>query len=164
MADDPAAEPAPGNGNGTDVSVAEARIGISAQYIKDLSFENPRAPMSVMQTESAPHGEVSIQVRNRPLGEDNHEIILDFTVEAKHEGEVAFIVELSYGGVFTVTGFDDDLKDIALMVECPRILFPFARRIIADAVQDGGFSPLLLSPVDFLKLYEHREELAAADA
>jgi len=141
-----------GNGAGED----EAQIQVITQYVKDLSFENPRAPASLVQSDVQPHGDVSIQVRTRGIGGEGYEIVIDLVVNARQDEEVAFVVELTYGGVFRVSGFDEDLADIALMVECPRILFPFARRIVADVVRDGGFPPLLLAPVDFLKLYQQR--------
>ena len=75
--------------------------------------------------------------------------------------KISFVAELVYGGVFTVSGFSDDMLEVATLVECPRILFPFARRVIADAVRDGGFAPLLLAPIDFLKLYQNRTQSAA---
>ena len=138
------------------------RIVIMTQYVKDLSFENPRAPVSLVEGEGQPHGDVAIQVRSRNLGNDNYEILLEFNIEAKRQGEVSFVAELVYGGVFTVSGFDDEMLEMATLVECPRILFPFARRIIADSVRDGGFAPLLLSPIDFLKLYRDRNKGQAA--
>jgi preprotein translocase subunit SecB len=138
------------------------RIVIMTQYVKDLSFENPRAPVSLVEGEGQPHGDVAIQVRSRNLGNDNYEILLEFNIEAKKQGEVSFVAELVYGGVFTVSGFDEEMLELATLVECPRILFPFARRIIADSVRDGGFAPLLLSPIDFLKLYQDRNKAQAA--
>ncbi len=132
------------------------QIAILAQYVKDLSFENPKAPDSVAEGTGKPRGNVSIQVKSRRLSEDNYEILLEFNIEAKNDDTVVFIVELTYGGVFGVRGFDDDAMELALWVECPRLLFPFARRIIADAVRDGGFPPLMLGPIDFLALYRQR--------
>ncbi|MFQ5783661.1 MAG: protein-export chaperone SecB [Alphaproteobacteria bacterium] len=142
--------------------VAPRSISIVTQYTKDLSFENPRAPESLIQENAQPHGEVAIQLKTRALGSDNYEVVIEFDVKATQDGEVAFIVELAYGGVFNLAGIDERLRDIAVMVECPRMLFPFARRIVADAVRDGGFTPLMLAPVDFLGLYHRRNEGAAA--
>ena len=137
-------------------------LAIHSQYVKDLSFENPRAPASVAPGSEQPHGDIAIQVKSRNVGEDRYEVLIEFHIEAKTGDDVAFIVELSYGGVFTLRGFDDDTRRLALWVECPRILFPFARRIIADSVRDGGFTPLMLGPIDFLQLYQQRSSEAAA--
>lgn len=154
----------PGNApvdHSADATASNPRIIIMTQYVKDLSFENPRAPVSLVEGDGQPHGDVAIQVRSRNLGDDNFEILLEFNIEAKREGKVSFVAELVYGGVFTVSGFSDDMLEVATLVECPRILFPFARRVIADAVRDGGFAPLLLAPIDFLKLYQDRARSAA---
>ncbi len=88
------------------------------------------------------------------MGGDNYEVILQFQVESTKEGEVAFLIELHYAGVFTVTGFPEGQLEPALMIECPRILYPFARRVIADVVRDGGFPQLMLGPIDFVQLYK----------
>ena len=138
------------------------RLAVHAQYIKDLSFENPRAPASISAGGAQPHGDVSIQVKSRNLGDDKYEILLEFNIESKIDGDIAFIIELVYGGVFTIRGFDDNTMQIAILVECPRILYPFARRIIADSVRDGGFPPLMLGPIDFLGMYQKRVAAAAA--
>ena len=146
----------------TAESDREPQIAVLTQYVKDLSFENPKAPESVAEGTGKPHGNVSIQVKSRRLNEDNYEILLEFNIEAKNNDAVVFIVELTYGGVFGVRGFDEAAMELALWVECPRILYPFARRIIADSVRDGGFPPLMLGPIDFLGLYRQRG--AAPDA
>ncbi len=134
----------------------QPQIAVLAQYVKDLSFENPQAPDSVAEGTGKPQGNVSIQVKTRRLSEDKYEILLEFNIEAKNDDAVVFIVELTYGGVFGLRGFDEAAMALALWVECPRLLFPFARRIIADAVRDGGFPPLMLGPIDFLSLSRQR--------
>jgi preprotein translocase subunit SecB len=131
-----------------------ARIENVTQYIKDMSFESPRSPASILQGTEEPHGELKVQVKVRKMGGDNYEVILQFQVESTKEGEVAFLIELHYAGVFTVTGFPEAELEPALMIECPRILYPFARRVIADVVRDGGFSQLMLGPIDFVHLYK----------
>ncbi len=131
-----------------------ARIENVTQYIKDLSFESPRSPASILQGTEEPHGELKVQVKVRKMGGDNYEVILQFQVESTKEGEVAFLIELHYAGVFTVTGFPEGELEPALMIECPRILYPFARRVIADVVRDGGFPQLMLGPIDFVQLYK----------
>ena len=131
-----------------------ARIENVTQYIKDMSFESPRSPASILQGTEEPHGELKVQVKVRKMGGDNYEVILQFQVESTKEGEVAFLIELHYAGVFTVTGFPEAELEPALMIECPRILYPFARRVISDVVRDGGFSQLMLGPIDFVHLYK----------
>ncbi|MFQ5957801.1 MAG: protein-export chaperone SecB [Alphaproteobacteria bacterium] len=129
-------------------------LSMVTQYVKDLSFESPRAPTTVMQQGLEPHGDVSIRVTSRPVGDDRYEVLLEFNIAASDAGEVVFLVELVYAGVFTMRGFEDELREMALMVECPRILFPFARHVIYDTVRDGGFPPLMIAPIDFLRLYQ----------
>jgi preprotein translocase subunit SecB len=131
-----------------------ARIENVTQYIKDMSFESPRSPASILQGTEEPHGELKVQVKVRKMGGDNYEVILQFQVESTKEDEVAFLIELHYAGVFTVTGFPEGELEPALMIECPRILYPFARRVIADVVRDGGFPQLMLGPIDFVQLYK----------
>lgn len=136
-------------------------LKVVAQYVKDHSFENPGAPafISPPEAEEQPNAKISVDVKRRQLSGDDHEILLDFTVEAKQaDGTIAFILELVYAGVFTVRGFDDDARTFILSVECPRLLFPFARRVLADSVRDGGYPPLILGPIDFAGLYKERGE------
>ena len=136
-------------------AVQGPRISNITQYIKDLSFESPNSPASILETKDAPNGELSVQVKARKLGGDQYEIILLFQIEGSKGGETAFLVELQYAGVFTVAGFSDEDHQKALMIECPRLLFPFARRVIADAVRDGGFPQLMLGSIDFVQLYQN---------
>lgn len=143
-------------------SGAQPEITIVTQYVKDLSFENPGAPATVIQPVEQPDGNVSVHIRRRRLSGDDHEVLLEFNLEAKREdGSVAFILELAYGGVFTVRGFDKKSRRFVLSVECPKLLFPFARRVIADSARDGGYPPVMLGPIDFAGLYHQSK---AADA
>ncbi len=136
------------------MSTDNARLNCVTQYVKDLSFESPGSPAPVMQGDEEPHGELKVQVKVRKLGGDNYEVILQFQVEATKEDQVAFLIELQYAGVFKVTGIAEADIEPALMIECPRNLYPFARRIIADTVRDGGFPQLMLGPIDFIQLYK----------
>ncbi len=133
---------------------ATPSLSILTQYVKDLSFENPLAPASLAGEEGQPHGDVGVKVKSRRVAEDTYEVLLEFEVKATRGEAVAFIVELAYGGLFQISGFDEATLGLVTMVECPRILFPFARRIIADSVRDGGFAPLMLQPIDFMALYQ----------
>ena len=137
------------------------QLGIRAQYVKDLSFENPSAPGRPAEAERSPDISVNVQVEARRLDETTFEVTLQITVNARHEEKPTFLVELSYAGLFTFIGIPQDAIEVALLVECPRLIFPFARRIVADVTRDGGFPPLLLAPIDFLALYRDRQAQAA---
>jgi preprotein translocase subunit SecB len=136
---------------------------VNAQYIKDLSFEVPGAP-AIFGALVNQQPEVSVQVNldATPLGNNLHEVSLKLVLEAKLQERVAFILDLTYAGVFTVQMPDEHVQPV-LMIECPRLLFPFARNIIADAVRDGGFPPILLQPIDFVSLFRSRVEAMAAE-
>ena len=111
---------------------------VRGQYVKDLSFENPRAPLSLQETR-APKIELSVSVNGRPLGGDDHEVELNLAAKATEGEQVAFIAELCYAGIFHLEGFAPEQLRPLLMIECPRLLFPFARRILADCTRDGGY-------------------------
>ena len=162
----PPATPHPDAGPEPQESGEKPFLSMVAQYVKDLSFESPRAPTSVLNKGIEPHGDVSIRVTSQALGNDNYEVQIEFNIAATDADEVAFLVELVYAGVFTMRGFEDEFKEMALMVECPRILFPFARHVIYDTVRDGGFPPLMISPIDFHRLYQQgmHGDAAAQDA
>lgn len=136
-------------------------IQVNVQYVKDLSFENPNAPHSLVQAQ-APKIDIQVNVGARNLGENVFEVVLNVQGDAKHEEESAFIVDLSYAGVFTLDGVPEEHVHPMLFIECPRLLFPFARAIIAGAVRDGGFPPLMIQPIDFLELYRRQAEAQQA--
>ncbi len=140
------------------------RISNIAQYVKDLSFESPNSPASVLESKTAPNGELTVQVKARKLGGDQYEIVLQFQVEGSKGGETDFLVELDYAGVFAVSGFSDVDHQKALMIECPRLLVPFARRVIADTVRDGGYPQLMLGAIDFVQLYKNYLQKNQAEA
>ncbi|XBQ17200.1 MAG: protein-export chaperone SecB [Oceanicaulis sp.] len=136
-------------------------IRVMGQYVKDLSFENPNAPES-LRGGGQPAIDLSVDVRARSLGEDTYEVELLMAAKASREDKPVFIAELTYGGLFQIQNVDDRAREAFLLIECPRIIFPFARRILADATRDGGFPPLMLEPVDFAALY--RQQLARQQA
>ena len=138
------------------------QFAVHAQYTKDLSFENPRAPNILFQNKEQPQGEIRVEIGNRSFGNDRYEVSLQINVEAKTDGNVSFIVELVYGGIFTIGGLTEEQLEMVMAVECPRILFPFARRVIADTVRDGGLPTLMIGPIDFLALYRHRHGASGA--
>ena len=135
--------------NGEDTSPA---IGLISQYVKDLSVENPNAPESYQWTE-APDMNVDFNIAARSLAPDVHEIELKINVTSKGSQGTAFIVELSYGALIGMRNVTDEQAHPFLFAEGPRLVFPFARRVIADAVRDAGYPPLLLEPIDFHGLY-----------
>lgn len=161
----------PGNG-GTDSSESGAvgdqqtppALAINAQYIKDLSFEAPATPQIFKELQNQqPNISVHVDVKANNIAPPAYEVILSIKAECKIEQTSAFILELSYGGVFTVNVPEQHLRPI-LLIECPRLLFPFARQIIAMTTVNGGFLPLMLGPVDFAGLYQKQAQQAQAEA
>ena len=146
--------------NGTDTAPA---VGLISQYIKDLSFENPNAP-AIFQSQAAPAIDVQFNIGTGQVGEEVHEVVLKIDVRAEVDGQVAVIVDLSYAGLFGVRNVPAEHLQPFMLGEAPRLLFPFARRVLADAVRDGGFPPLLLEPIDFGALYLQQAEAQDAQA
>jgi len=137
------------------------QVFINAQYVKDLSFENPRAPHSLTQTQAAPEVQVGVDVKAQTLGPGLFEVLLTINADAKAGGERVFLVELAYGAVVTMQNVPEANMAQALLVETPRLLFPFARAIIANATREGGFMPLLLRPIDFAELVRQQQASGA---
>ncbi len=143
----------------------EPEVRILGQYVKDLSFENPNAPAILQDPGGDPAIKVNVNVDASKLDEDVYEVVLTLDVDAKVDGEKAlFITELSYAGVFGLIGIDEEHHGIACLVEAPRLIFPFARRIVADVTRDGGFPPLMLEPIDFMALFQQRMAQEAEEA
>jgi preprotein translocase subunit SecB len=144
--------------NGSADAAAGVQLIINAQYTKDLSFENPRAPQSLVQQKSAPEVSLEVDVKARNLAPELYEVLLTTSAEAKVEGEPVFIAQLTYCGVVTIKNAGtDDVLNAMIFIETPRLLFPFARNIIATATRDGGFPPLLINPIDFVALYRRQQ-------
>lgn len=139
------------------------QVGILAQYVKDLSFENPNAP-AVFQWQGQPQMDVQVNIGVQGVGQDVHEVVLKIEVEAKGDQGIAFRVETLYAGLFALRNVPEEQLQPFLLAEAPRLLFPFARRIIADTVIDGGFPPLLLDPIDFGGLYMQSAAQQQAEA
>ncbi len=135
--------------NGEDTSPA---IGLISQYVKDLSFENPNAP-AVYQWQDAPQVDVQFNIAAEGVGDNLFEVSLKIDVTSKTDQGTSFVIDLKYAGLFGVRNVPEDQLQPFFLAEAPRILFPFARRVIADAVRDGGFAPLLLEPIDFHGLF-----------
>lgn len=131
-------------------------IMINAQYVKDLSFESPNAPHSLMPNQPQPQVSVSVDVRPQQLAEEIFEVAINLRAEAKAGDRTYFIVELTYGGLFTLQGISREHLTPLLMIEAPRMLFPFARAIVSEATRDGGFPPLMINPIDFADLFRRQ--------
>ena len=140
---------ATGAGNG-----AAPTLNVLAQYLKDLSFENPGAPNSLRGQNKQPAINIGVNVNANPLSDTEFDVVLSLNAKAQVDKDVLFNVEVVYGGVFHIENFPQEHMLPLLFIECPRLLFPFARQIIADAVIRGGFPPLLIDPIDFVALYQ----------
>ena len=143
---------------------ASPSLNILAQYIKDLSFENPGAPRSLQSRDQAPAININVNVNANPLSDTDFDVVLTLNTEARDGDKVVFNTELVYGGVFRISGFPQEHMLPLLFIECPRLLFPFARQIVADATRNGGFPPLMIDPIDFTQMFTQRmaEEQARA--
>ncbi len=143
---------------------AQPSLNVLTQYIKDLSFENPGAPQSLRGRSQPPAININVNVNANPLGESDYDVVLTLNAKAEADNQVLFNVELVYGGVFRVAGFPQEHMLPILFIECPRLLFPFARQVIADATRGGGFPPLMIDPIDFTRMFQQRiaEEQAKA--
>lgn len=132
------------------------QLRILAQYTKDLSFENPGAPKTLQGQQKAPAININVNVNANPLSQSDYDVVLTLNAKAEVDNAVLFNVELLYGGVFHVEGFPQEHMLPILFIECPRLLFPFARKIIADCTRDGGFPPLMLDPIDFAQMFQQK--------
>ncbi len=142
-------EGAVGNGKAPQLSVL-------TQYVKDLSFESPGAPLSLRPRDKAPSININVNVSANPLAESDYDVILTLSAAAKDEDKTLFNVELVYGGVFRIEGFPQEHMLPLVFIECPRLLFPFARQVVADATRNGGFPPLMIDPIDFARMFQQR--------
>jgi len=160
MADENTNAGAPGDGGAQEGQMAMPSIQIAAQYIKDLSFENPSMGINVRQ----PQIEFSVDLQARKMQDSGpYEVIMKLRVTANQEDKTIFLLELAYGGIFVLERVPDEAIQPILLIECPRMMFPFVRRIVADLVSDGGLPPLMIEPIDFAQLYRNRLARAAAE-
>ena len=157
MADEFGTDPLP---NGEDTAPA---VGLISQYVKDFSFENPNAP-AVFQWQGQPQIDVQFNIGANAVADDVHEVVLKIDVRAMSADKTAFAVELAYAGLFGLRNIPEEQIQPFLLAEAPRLIFPFARRVLADAVRDGGFPPLMLEPIDFGALYMQQAEATAGQA
>src|SRR5690242_5375018 len=128
---------------------------VLGQYVKDLSFENPNAP-TAFQQQTQPQINVQVNVAAKPITETDIEVTLRLEGKAEGNGSVMFNVELEFAGVFRIQNLPQEQVQPVVLIECPRLLFPFAREIIATSTRNGGFPPLMLDPIDFVSLYQQR--------
>ncbi|MGE0409665.1 MAG: protein-export chaperone SecB [Amphiplicatus sp.] len=162
----------PNSGNGAPAPSENGppSLVVMAQYLKDLSFESPRAPASFRDQGAAPPQlEVDVNVNARSLDPNIYEVELSVSARARRSNDVSFVVEATYAGAFEIKNVPRDQLEPVMLIECPRLLFPFLRQILADATRNGNFPPLLLEPIDFFAVYQQRNaqkatEPARADA
>jgi preprotein translocase subunit SecB len=148
-------------GNGALPDAEGPGIRILAQFIRDLSFENPRVPETLRGGAAQPQIDLGIEMNARARDDGYFEVDLKLSAKAQRDDGPVFVVELLYGGVFQITGVEQADMEPVLLIECPRYLFPFARRIIADVTSEGGYPPFLLDPIDFAGVYASRKAEAA---
>jgi preprotein translocase subunit SecB len=139
-------------GNGSGEAGNEPAVATLAQYIKDLSVENPSAPQ-VYQWQVQPTLDVQFHLNSEKVADDVYEVVIKVEVTARSDNGVHFVVDLSYGGLFGVRNMPEEALGPILLVEAPRLIFPFARQIVSEAVTNAGFPPLLLDPIDFASAY-----------
>ena len=147
---------------GTPAQDAAPSMNMVGQYIRDLSFENPGAPASIMAGGGNPAFNVSISVGVKKQSDDMYAVELTLNAKANREAVVLFNVELVYGGVFRLKNVPEVQLSQLLMIECPRLIFPFARQVLASVTQQGGFPPLMMEPVDFASIYRQNLQKLAA--
>lgn len=140
------------------------QMKILGQYLKDLSFENPHAPQSLNSQAGQPEISISVNVNARTLSPTDYEVELHLEAKASHEQKVVFAADLLYAGVFRLENIPQEALHPVVLIECPRMLFPFARQVLADATRNGGFPPLMLDPIDFAGMYQKRLAQSQATA
>ena len=136
----------------------DMQFSMITQYVKDLSFENPRAPDSLQKMQgNNPDIKIGVNINARKIGDEGYEVSLALSATAKIEKETMFIAELNYAALFGVRNVPEEQLQPLLLIECPRLMFPYARRVFADAIRDGGFPPVMLDPIDFAALYQQQQ-------
>ncbi len=161
-ADKPAEQAAAEGGDGAPQGAPSMKI--LGQYLKDLSFENPHAPQSLGNQQGQPEINIAVNVNAKKLGETDYEVELHLEAKAAHADNAVFAAEMLYAGIFRLENLPEEAIHPVILVECPRMIFPFARQILADATRNGGFPPLMLDPIDFASMYQKRQAEAQAAA
>jgi preprotein translocase subunit SecB len=154
---------AEGNGNDNAAQTGSGAPALNAlgQYLKDLSFENPNAPRSLAPPDKPPNIQVQVNVDAKQLAPTDFEVSLKLDAKAGEGADVLFKLDLEYAGVFRLTNIPQEQVHPIVMIECPRLLFPYVRQIVSDATRDGGFPALFLDPIDFVGLYQQKAAEAA---
>ncbi len=151
------------NGNGgANQEQEQAQFNVLAQFIKDLSFESPNTPESLRGPGEDPNLQVDVTVGADKVEDDVYEVVINFEADATNKAGAIYKLELVYGGLFRLSNMPDHIRHPVLFVNCPTLLFPFLRRIVADLTREGGFPPLMLDPIDFAGLYQQNLEQANA--
>ncbi len=142
----------------------EAKFNILAQFIKDLSFESPNTPQSLRGPGEDPNLRVNFTVGAEKVEEDVFEVVINFEADATNKAGAIYKLEMIYGGLFQLQNLPEHIRHPVLFVNCPTLLFPFLRRIVADLTREGGFPPLMLDPIDFGALYQQNLDQAKAES
>ena len=154
--------------NGAAPEQASPKLQILTQYVRDLSFENIAAQKGVAPSDAKPDVRVAVSLDLQPKPSDRYEVALKVKADSKIAEAQAFILELDYAGLFLIQNVPQEQLTPLLMIECPRLIFPYVRRIVGDVIRDGGYPPLNLDQIDFLALYrsemQRRQAMAKAEA
>ena len=159
MAEQDSSTPINGDGNQAQPG-DQPQVAAIAQYVKDFSVENPSSPQ-VYQWQEQPQLDVQFNINVNRVGDEVHEVVLKIDASARSASGVHFVIDLSYGGLFALRNIPEETLAPFLLVEAPRLLFPFARQVIAAATQDAGFPPLMLDPIDFGAVFMAQAQAAA---
>jgi preprotein translocase subunit SecB len=155
---------APASEDPSAASGGAPEMRVLAQFIRDLSFENPRAPDSLHTSQAQPSIDMGVEMNARGRIDGLFEVDIKLIVTAARENEAVFHLELVYGGLFAISGVEESEIEAMLLIECPRYLFPYARRIVSEMTTEGGFPPFLIEPLDFRAIYAQRKAAAAGQA
>lgn len=159
------ADETPETASGADAEQSQGpMLQILAQYTKDASFENPNAPESLRTGQDAPAISINIEIGRQMLSDDTVEVVLMLKADARRGDQIAFIAELEYAGLFAFKGANVEEIQPLILIECPRLLFPFARQIMASMTQNGGFPPIMLEPPDFVSMFREEIQRRAAES
>ena len=148
------------NGAANGQALPQAQLNLQRIYVKDVSFEAPGAP-HVFQEQGQPNVELNLSQRTNVLGSDVYEVVLSVTATCKIGDKTAYLAEVEQAGIFGISGFDDANRDAVLGTYCPNVLFPYVRQVISDLVQNGGFPPFFLQPINFDALYAEQQRRRA---
>jgi preprotein translocase subunit SecB len=152
------------NGAANGAQQAQAQLSLQKVYVKDVSFEAPGAPQIFQVQANQPNVELNLSQRVTQLGESAFEVVLSVTATCKIEDKTAYLAEVHQAGIFGLSGFDPAGRDAVLQTYCPNVLFPYARQIVSDLVQNGGFPPFFLQPINFDALYADQQRRRAEGA